>query len=123
MERQRPIVVSIVSGVLGVLGAITLLAFPVGLIQGPSPDASWLLVVVAFLYGALAVAASKAIWLLSPLAPSLFLSWIASFLIFSAGLAYELPDVRIPIAVGVATGLLIFWLCLRYIRRACMPAV
>ena len=123
MQRQRPIVLSIVSGVLGVLGAITLLAFPVGLIRGPSPDASWFLVIVAVLYGAFALAASRAIWLLSPLAPSLFLSWFASLLIFSAGLAYQLPDVRVPICLGVATGLLLFWVCIRHIRRACTRAV
>jgi hypothetical protein len=121
MQRQRPIGISIISGALGMLGASTLLAFLVGLVRGFAPE-SWFLVLVVLVYAAFALAASRAIWRLSPQAPSLFLTWCASFFAFAAGLAQQLPDVRGSIGLGAATGVFVFWASARYIRRACVAA-
>ena len=120
--RRRTIGLSTASLVLGLLGVSTLAAFPVGLSRTSLEEIPWLSAIVALMYGATALAASVAIWRLSPSASAWLLVWFTVLLVFTVHLAYELPDIRVALGLGLATVSALVWAAIRSLRVACTPA-
>ena len=124
MEQSRPAGIIVLSFVLGAVGGVTLLAYLVGLVRvEESSEIPWILFTLGGFYGVVALAASRAIWKLSPRAPTLLLLWCGSACVSVLTLSWDVPEIRDPLLLpSFATGLVLFYLSYRYTRRMCKPA-
>jgi hypothetical protein len=120
MQQRRPMGISILSLSLGTLGALTLIAYPIGLVRAVEiSEIPALLFTLGLVYGVTAIAAAWGLWRLSPRAPSIFLLWCASACAYWTILALDIGPLIFP---GFATGLVLFFFGYRYTRRVCDPA-
>ena len=124
MSVGRPAGVSAISLLLGTLGAVTLLAFPIGLARSaPGSVYEWALALLGAASGAAAVLSARLLWRLSERAPEAFLAWCLSIVAFNVTLAFEVAALRDLLMIpSLVLAVALFILGYRYTARACRPS-
>ncbi|MEZ4219069.1 MAG: hypothetical protein R3E88_21570 [Myxococcota bacterium] len=118
----RPAGATVLATLFLLYGALTLLAFPIGLLRADAePQVSY--AALAALVGVLAITTGVQLWKLAPNTRLALLGWASALTLFNANLFLEFQgDARLGMAIGIPGVLLVVFLLYRYVKRVCVAA-
>jgi hypothetical protein len=124
VSESRPVGITLLSLLLGFLGAATLITYAIAVLRFPSESVDELfLTLLGVGSAAAAILSAWLLWRVSAHAPKAFLAWCLSTIVFDIVLASGISEMRDPLMLpSYVLAVVLFAWGYRYTRRACRPA-